>query len=198
MIASLRSQPLLVVLRAEQPTSLHAQIERLLDLGVRHLELAWSAHPDWSGQCRSLVERFPAARFGAASITTVAALHAVKAAGLGFAVSPVLQRQLLGRARELALTLVPGVMTPSEVLQARNLGCPMVKLFPAASVGPMHWRRLAGPLGSLPFCIAAGGLGPADLRLWLAAGVDAVALGGSLSDDQAWADLAAWIETQAG
>jgi 2-dehydro-3-deoxyphosphogluconate aldolase/(4S)-4-hydroxy-2-oxoglutarate aldolase len=68
-----------------------------------------------------------------------------------------------------------------------------VKLFPAVSVGIDHWRRLREPLGTpLPFCIAAGGLGPADVASWLAAGVDAVALGSALGDlEQALPQLAA-------
>jgi len=83
------------------------------------------------------------------------------------------------------------VMSPTEVCQARALGCRLVKLFPAATVGPGYWRRLAAPLGeSLPFCIAAGGLGPADVMTWLEAGVDAVALGSSLTAAAAKASAA--------
>ena len=103
---------------------------------------------------------------------------------------------MLQRAAQLGLTLVPGVFSPSEVCQAIALGCPMVKLFPAVSLGPAYWRRLAGPLGPLPFCIAAGGLGPVDLPTWLSAGVDAVALGGELSSDEAWSALRRWMASQ--
>ena len=196
LINSLRHQPLLVVLRAEQPLTLEPTLARLADVGVRHIELAWSSHPNWVGQCQELSQRFADLHVGAASITHLQALDDVAAAGLRFAVSPVLKPALLQRAAELQLTLVPGVLTPSEVLQARDLGCAMVKLFPAVSLGSSYWQRLQGPLGPLPFCIAAGGLGPADLGPWLAAGVDAVAIGGALESDQAWRGLAAWIAMQ--
>lgn len=202
LIGSLRRQPLLVVLRAYQPLELHPTLVRLQSHGVRHVELAWSDHPDWSVQCRSLVHQFPSICFGAASLRSEAALHGVATAGLSFAVSPVLDPRLLALARSLELTLVPGVMTPSEVHQACELGCVMVKLFPAATLGPDYWRRLAGPLGPLPFCIAAGGLGPADLSQWLAAGADAVAIGASLgvddTDQEAWRQLAYWLQMQSG
>ena len=196
LINSLRHQPLLVVLRAEQPLTLEPTIARLSEVGVRHIELAWSSHPSWVNQCRELSQSFTGLHVGAASITHLEALDDAAAAGLRFAVSPVLKPVLLQRAAELRLTLVPGVMTPSEVVQASDLGCTMVKLFPAASLGSGYWQRLQGPLAPLPFCIAAGGLGPADLVPWLAAGVDAVAIGGALKSDQAWRDLAAWIATQ--
>ena len=194
LIASLHHQPLLVVLRADQPLELIATLERLQDCGVRHVEIAWSPrHPDWARQCRQLVEGFPALSLGAASVCSRAALEAVADAQLSFAVSPVLQQDLLHHAAELGLTLVPGVFSPSEVGEAIALGCAMVKLFPAISLGPAYWRRLAGPLGPLPFCIAAGGLGPADLPVWLSAGVDAVALGGELAGEEAWTALRGWI-----
>jgi len=197
LITALRRQPVLVVLRAEQPLALRSTLARLDDLGVRHVEIAWSPqHANWSAQCRELVAAFPALCFGAASVCTSEALQAVADAGLSFAVSPVLQPGLLRQAAQLGLTLVPGVFSPSEVSAAMALGCAMVKLFPAASLGPAYWRRLAGPLGPLPFCIAAGGLGPADLPLWLASGVDAVAIGGELNAASAWTTLGGWIASK--
>ena len=89
-------------------------------------------------------------------------------------------------------------MTPSEVNQAREWGCRVVKLFPAISLGMHYWSRLAPPLGPLPFCIAAGGLAPADGIPWLEAGVDAVALGGSLAQGAAWEALATLVERLRG
>jgi len=198
LITALHHQPLLVVLRAVQPLDLQSQIATLAGLGVRQIEVAWSDHPDWALQCRSLVSTFATVRFGAASIFAADALDAVSAAGFSFAVSPVLDPQLLRRADALGIALVPGVLTPSEVHQARLLGCAMVKLFPAVSLGSAYWRRLAGPLGGLPFCIAAGGLGPADLEEWLAQGVDAVAIGGALNTDQALQQLSQWLATRRG
>jgi 2-dehydro-3-deoxyphosphogluconate aldolase/(4S)-4-hydroxy-2-oxoglutarate aldolase len=170
-----------VVLRFEQPALLAPQLAQLAHLGVRHVEIAWGPSAGWIPECRSLIEAFPDLRLGAASICTPAALAASLEAGFSYGVSPVLDAELLETAAMARFALVPGVMTPTEVNRARSLGCPIVKLFPAASVGIGHWRRLRDPLGApLPFCIAAGGLLPGDVRPWLEAGVDAVALGSSL------------------
>lgn len=197
-MAALRHQPLLVVLRAEEPLRLDPQIATLADLGVKHVEIAWSEHPQWACQCAALQRAYPMVRFGAASVVSQQGLAAVVEAGLAFAVSPVLDRRLLEQAAAAGLTLVPGVLSPSEVHLARQLGCALVKLFPAASVGCHYWRRLAAPMGPLPFCIAAGGLGPADLAPWLAGGVDAVAIGGALHGDQAWQQLGQWLSSRSG
>lgn len=182
-----------MVLRAEQPRTLAERLDRLVGIGVRHVEIAWSTHPAWVEQVAALRERHPDLRLGAASITGVDAVKAAAAAGLGYAMAPVLASALQQQAAALGLLLVPGVFSPSEVHAAVGLGCPLVKLFPAASLGPLHWRRLRQPLGPLPFCIAAGGLGVADLDAWLEAGVDAVTLGAQVSEPEALVALQAWL-----
>jgi 2-dehydro-3-deoxyphosphogluconate aldolase/(4S)-4-hydroxy-2-oxoglutarate aldolase len=182
LLQSLRSQPLLIVLRPAEPLAASPQLERLQALGLRHIEIAWQPSASWADQMAALVARFPDLELGAASVCAADGVAAAAAAGCRYAVSPVLDAELQRQAAALDLVLVPGVMTASEVHSARRLGCAIVKLFPAVSVGREHWRRLREPLGApLPFCIAAGGLTPADVLPWLAAGVDAVALGSGLS-----------------
>jgi len=195
LIQSLRVQPLLIVLRPGEPLAAIPLLERLQALGVMHVEIAWQALAAWADQMAELVRRFPDLELGAASVSSPQGLLAAAAAGCRYAVSPVLEASLQQQASALDLVLVPGVMSPSEVHQARGLGCRLVKLFPAVSVGRDHWRRLREPLGApLPFCIAAGGLQHSDVLPWLAAGVDAVALGsglGSLEDGATWRELLA-------
>lgn len=186
-----------MVLRAYDLFELLPCLERLQELGVQHVELAWSTHPHWVPQAIELRQRFLHLRLGAASIVDTAGLAAAAEAGLGYAVSPILDRALIEAAKALRLQFVPGVMSPSEVHLARLWKCSIVKLFPAAAVGLSYWQRLSGPLAGadgLPFCIAAGGLGPADVEPWLAAGVDAVALGGSLANPADWEALAQLVQ----
>ena len=177
---SLVAQPLLAVLRPRTVQQAHRQLEKLQAVGLVHVELAVEASRAWSEGCLSLAAAFPALHLGAASVTTPEQLEAGAAGGLAYAVSPIFDPHLLQRAGQLGLTLVPGVHSPTEVHQAQRLGCPIVKLFPARPLGPTYWASLAGPLGPLPFCIAAGGLACADVLPWLQQGVDAVALGGRL------------------
>lgn len=176
--ASLRRQPLLLVFRPEAPLQLAPLLEQLQALGLLHVEIACQPTADWSRQCGELIKAFPRMHLGAASIVSREALAAVLAAGFAYGVSPILEAELLQVARQVDFLLVPGVMTPSEVRAACKLGAGLVKLFPAATLGKAYWSGLRDPLGgSLPFCIAAGGLSLADVSLWLASGVDAVAVG---------------------
>ena len=200
LIQSLRAQPLLIVLRPGTPLLAAPVLERLQALGLRHVEIAWQPLPGWMEQMTELIRMFPALALGAASVCQVHGVVEAAAAGCRYVVSPVLEPALLEQAARRDVVLVPGVMTPSEVHAARRLGCAIVKLFPAVSVGRDHWRRLREPLGApLPFCIAAGGLRRQDVLAWLQAGVDAVALGsglGGLDEADAWRELLAALNSR--
>ena len=181
------------MLRPAEPLQAIPMLERLQSLGLIHVEIAWQPQVGWVAQMAELRGRFPDLELGAASVCEPQGVDEAASAGCRYAVSPVLDAELLQEALRRDLLLVPGVMTASEVHRARQLGCRIVKLFPAVSVGRDHWRRLRDPLGApLPFCIAAGGLTPADVQPWLAAGVDAVALGSGLG--AALEESAGWRE----
>ena len=131
---------------------------------------------------------------GAASITQLSALQQVTELGFSYAMSPLLDRELQQRAKQLDFLLVPGVMTPSEIRHACDLGCHLVKLFPASVLGHSFYRQIAAPMGNLPFMIAAGGLRAGDLYSWLEAGYDAIALGRTVFENDGFdPSLAAWI-----
>ena len=180
LAASLAHQPLLAVLRPPDPQRALAEVGVLHAVGWRHVELAWTA-PWLTTLIPTLQERFPQMHVGAASVTTAQQVRQIAAAGLSYAFMPVWQPELLLHARDLGITLVPGVFTPTEVHQARCHGCTVVKLFPATALGQHYWPQLRAPLGPLPTCIAAGGFGPETALQWLQKGtVDAVALGQKL------------------
>ncbi len=180
LTTSLSRQPLLAVLRPRNPQRALAEVELLHAVGWRHVELAWTA-PWLPTLIPILRKRCPHTHLGAAGVITSRQLRQVAAAGLSYAFMPIWQPELLLSARDLGVTLVPGVFTPTEVHQARCHGCTMVKLFPATALGLHYWSQLRAPLGPLPACIAAGGLGPETALQWLHMGaVDAVALGQKL------------------
>ena len=204
LIRSLRIQPLLIVLRPDPAdlgsafplTRLCHQLDQLVEAGVRHVEIAWSDHPCWSDLVTAAKSRHARLSLGAASITQQSALQQVAELGVSYAMSPLLDKGLQERARQLGCLLVPGVMTPSEIRQASDLGCRLVKLFPASVVGRGFHHQIAAPMGNLPFMIAAGGLRAADLHSWLQAGYDAIALGRTVFENDAVdPSLAAWIGT---
>ena len=184
-MASLQHQPLLLVIRPEPDdlvasgsgSGLLEQVQQLHAAGLRHLEVAWLDQPGWMGFMQRVQDHCPELQLGAASVTVTKALNDLSRLDLSYAMAPFWCPELVEQARELGVLLVPGVFSPTEVHQAMQFGCRVVKLFPAVNLGPGYWGRLQAPLGPLPFVIAAGGLEVGDLPVWLEAGHGAVALG---------------------
>ena len=78
-------------------------------------------------------------------------------AGAVFGVSPGLTPVLASAAKDSALPLLPGVMTPSDVITARAAGFSELKLFPAQQAGGIGMlRALAGPFPDVTFCPTGG------------------------------------------
>ena len=205
LIASLRSQPLVVVLRPKEiyfelPYSknpLFLLIEKFSAEGVKHIEIAWSSHPAWMSLIDEVRLCFSNISLGAASITTSNAVSAIAELDLEYAMTPIWSSALQMQARSLKQLLVPGVCSPTEVHAAKSFGCQLIKLFPANTLGIEYIDHLKGPIGSLPFVIAAGGLTIEDLDLWLKQGYGAIAIGRGLTQNQqVGQQLKQWLKTR--
>ena len=93
-----------------------------------------------------------------ASWTTLCLTSAItKKAGARFGVSPGLPKEMHQAAQDAGLPLLPGVMTPTDILVALELGYEIVKFFPAQQDGgvPML-NAFYGPFPGLKFCPTGG------------------------------------------
>ena len=116
---------------------------------------------------------------GAGTVLSAHQAREAVAAGARFVIAPVLDLEVARAARDLGVPYIPGALTPHEVWSAYQAGATMVKLFPARCFGPSYVQELRGPFGEIPF-LGCGGIRQDNLREYLDAGVDAVALGASV------------------
>lgn len=116
---------------------------------------------------------------GAGTVLDAAAARSVADAGARFVVSPTLEPEVVRICGERNIPCIPGAFTPTEILAAWRGGAPLVKLFPAAAVGPGFVRDLLAPL---PFVrvVPSGGVTLDTVGDWIRAGVAAVSVGGAL------------------
>ena len=94
---------------------------------------------------------------GVGTITKPEQCAQAKRAGARFGVSPGLTREIHDAARDAGLPLLPGVMTPTDIIAALELGYEIVKFFPAQQAGgvPML-QAFHGPFPELKFCPTGG------------------------------------------
>jgi 2-dehydro-3-deoxyphosphogluconate aldolase/(4S)-4-hydroxy-2-oxoglutarate aldolase len=172
-IASAR---LLAIVRYRQAGDLDRVLAALRRGGMEQLEVTLDTPGALAAIERASAAGAPA---GAGTVRTPDDVRAAVDAGAAFVVSPGLFEPVIEAAAALAVDVLPGALTPTEVARAAELGAVAVKLFPASLGGPRYVRSLRGPFPDVPL-VPTGGIGVDDVAGYLEAGADCVGLGGEL------------------
>ena len=99
----------------------------------------------------------PQAIVGVGTLTRAVDFAAAGRVGAQFGVTPGLTPELAAAARGARFPLLPGVMTPTELITARSLGFDVLKLFPAQQAGGVAMlKALGGPFPDVSFCPTGG------------------------------------------
>ena len=143
------------VIAIDDPKDAVPLAEALVAGGIRVLEVTLrTAH---GLEAIRAMARVPGAIIGVGTLTQGEEFAAARDAGAVFGVSPGLTPSLINAARNSGLPLLPGVMTPSEVMVAREHGFRQLKLFPAVPAGGVGMlNAIAGPLPDVTFCPTGG------------------------------------------
>ena len=166
--------PVIVIQRLDDAVPL---ARALVAGGLKNLEITLRT-PVALDAIRAIAAEVPEARVGAGTVATPEHLDAVADAGGTFAVSPGLPGALRDAARSHDVPLVPGIMTPTEAMQAADAGFEILKFFPAEAAGGIALlKSIGGPLPHLKFC-PTGGIGPSTFRDYLAL-PNVICVGGS-------------------
>lgn len=122
---------------------------------------------------------------GAGTVLDPETGRAAVLAGAQFIVTPTLNLDLIQLAHRYSAVVVPGAMTPTEILTAWNAGADMVKVFPAAQLGgPAYIKALRGPLPQI-LLVPTGGVNLQNAGAFIRAGASALGAGGELVDKKA-------------
>lgn len=154
----MRASPVIPVIAIDDLDHALPLARALVEGGIRVLEVTLrTAHG--LPAIRAIAEQVPEAIVGVGTLTQPEEFAAARDAGAVFGVSPGLTPALIAAAKQSGLPLLPGVMTPSEVMAAREAGFRQLKLFPAVPAGGIGMlNALAGPLPDVTFC-PTGGIG---------------------------------------
>jgi 2-dehydro-3-deoxyphosphogluconate aldolase/(4S)-4-hydroxy-2-oxoglutarate aldolase len=151
----MRTARVIPVIAIDKPEHAVPLAKALVAGGIRVLEVTLrTAHGLEAIRAMSAVE---GAIVGVGTLTQPQEFAAARDAGAVFGVSPGLTAALIEAARKSGLPLLPGVMTPSEVLAAREAGYRQLKLFPAVPAGGVGMlNAIAGPIPDMTFCPTGG------------------------------------------
>ncbi len=103
-------------------------------------------------------------------------------AGTDFIVSPAFQPDIVTIVQNAGVLMGPGVLTPTEIVTAWNMGVKLVKLFPIGTLGVDHFKQIRGPLDHIKY-MCNGGTHDGNVGDFIRAGATACGLGSWLTGD---------------
>ena len=152
--------------------------------GIPIMEIA-ATIPDSDKVIHDLTRRFPALIVGSEVVAGRDHAQRHLDAGAVFLTGPGFDEEIVAFCVEKKVVVLPGALTPTEVLAAHKAGADFVKIFPCAQVGGEKYiRALKAPLPHVPL-VAAGGVTQRTAAYFIAAGAVALGVGEDLIPRQA-------------
>ena len=171
----------------KDPAKLRAVFDALAEGGVRAIEVTMTV-PGAVELIAQLARSLPdGVLLGAGTVIDARTAHAVVDAGARFIVSPVFRRDVVSVCLERGVAAAPGCFSPTEILDAYEMGADIIKVFPATALGPQYIKDLRAPMPQLKL-MPTGGVSLDNAGDWIRAGAVAVGVGSSLLDQKAIED----------
>ena len=147
--------------------------------GIQLIEITWNS--DRAGELISQLRlELPDCTIGTGTLFNVQQLQEAIASGAQFLFTPHFDSAMVQAAQEKNVPIIPGALTPTEIVTAWSQGASCVKVFPVQAVGGADYiKSLQGPLGQIPL-IPTGGVTLENAKEFLQAGAIAVGLSSEL------------------
>lgn len=195
--------PLIAIIRGVTPEECEAVGEALFEGGIRIIEVPLNS-PDPLASIERLSSKLgDKALIGAGTVLQADQVLDVARAGGRLIVSPAVNTDVIRTSVAAGLYSCPGYFTPSEAFCALDAGAHALKLFPAEGASPAVLKAHRAVLPKTVRLIVVGGIGPATMGPWLAAGADGFGLGSALykpgqSPEETLAGARAFVAALAG
>ena len=207
----IRKSGIIAVLVIDDASKAVKLAETLLANGINSMELTLRTNAAIEA-LKQIKKQVPEMIAGCGTVLTTEQVKQVYDAGAEFAVAPGLNRRVVECALNLGLSYAPGIVTPSDIEAAVELGCRLLKFFPAETSGGIkHLKAMAAPYQHLGLSfIPLGGLNATNLKTYIEsplvgavggswiAGRDAIAAGDWAAIGKNAADAVAIVKSVRG
>ncbi len=194
ILSALHKEKIIGVIRINNPNAAEKSFEALLKGGIKSVELTFTvpfAH--------SILERVKRAfnnslYIGAGTILDSESARIAILSGADYLLTPSLNTEVIKTGNRYGIPVISGIASATEAVHAIEMGCDVVKIFPANQFNYDVISSLKGPLPNLEV-IPTGGIDLGNLVDWLKAGAFAVGVGGELTYGAANGDFKLVTET---
>jgi 2-dehydro-3-deoxyphosphogluconate aldolase/(4S)-4-hydroxy-2-oxoglutarate aldolase len=182
VIQTIKDVGVIPVVRATSADEAMRAIEAIREGGIPVLEITMTV-PGAVKLIEEVAKRYGKdVLVGAGTVLDPETATACISSGARFVVSPALNLETIACCRRLAVAVMPGALTPTEVVQAWNAGADFVKVFPAGAVGgPSYLKALKAPLPQIEL-VPTGGVSLKTAGDFIRAGAAALGVGADLVD----------------
>lgn len=183
--SSLRQSPIVGVVRTKSTSEAHRQARLFMSGGLELIEITFTV-PEALSVVRELIAARAASGppwIGMGTVTDITRAESAVEAGAEFLVSPNVSSAVVSVARHCDVLLILGALTATEIVEARDLGADLVKVYPLPPVGgAAYLNTVRQPLDDIPM-LAAGGFSVDEIPAYRAAGAAAFGIGAPLLAD---------------
>lgn len=173
IVEAISQHKLIAVVRASEPSALPPAADAMARGGIRVIEFSFTGDGvlDALGAARQSLPQ--EVLLGAGTVLDAPTAMACVEAGAQFIVSPTFKESTQTACTEAGVPTIPGGATPTEIQRAWEAGAAIVKVFPAAVLGPRFFTDVNAPLPQIPLA-AFGGVSLETVGDFLQAGAVAV------------------------
>ena len=182
VINKIRAIGVIPVVRATSADEAMRAIDAIREGGIPILEITMTV-PGAVGVIEEVSKRYGNdALVGAGTVLDPEIATACISVGAQFIVSPALNPETIACCRRHEIVVMPGALTPTEVVNAWDAGADFVKVFPAGAVGgPSYLKALKAPLPQIEL-VPTGGVSLKTAADFIKAGAAALGVGADLCD----------------
>ena len=175
----LKQEKAIAVIRSPDLALGYAMATAISTGGMGLIEITWNSHQP-AQLISKLRANLPNSTIGTGTILTLEQLQQAIACGAQFIFCPHYNAELIQAALNANIPIIPGALSPTEIITAWQNGASCVKVFPVQAVGGVNYiKSLQGPLGNIPL-IPTGGVTLENAQHFLKAGAIAVGLSSQL------------------
>ncbi|NES05508.1 MAG: bifunctional 4-hydroxy-2-oxoglutarate aldolase/2-dehydro-3-deoxy-phosphogluconate aldolase [Okeania sp. SIO2F4] len=176
---TLRKNRVIAVIRTSKMELARQMAKAVAAGGIRIIEITWNTH-----QAAELItllrSELPTCTIGTGTLLTLEELQKALKIGCQFVFTPHTNPVMIQTAKIAGVPIIPGALSPTEIVTAWQAGASCVKIYPISAVGGANYiKSLQGPLGDIPL-IPTGGVTLENAKEFINAGAIAVGLSGKL------------------
>nr|WP_106780503.1 bifunctional 4-hydroxy-2-oxoglutarate aldolase/2-dehydro-3-deoxy-phosphogluconate aldolase [Lysinibacillus timonensis] len=169
----------LAVVRKINPSIVEEVVEALVEGGIKVLEITVDSEDSYKIIRKLKIKYGEDVLVGAGTVLDKVTAKTAIEAKADFIFSPIFDFETIQLTNRYGRISIPGVYTPTEISQAYASGADILKVFPAASLGPNYFKDVTSPLPFAPL-MATGGVNYENMANFLNNGVIAVGVGSAL------------------